>query len=162
MTIKDILKLMFLKLLFTTGPVTSGGNLVVGLVCLSRPILSVTAARNFLILSMIMSYDVELMPHPVISNFWYCLVSQTHRHFYKNVPFSKKGSHVIRVGNSNTAANIHGDLLLLLTHYEGMLAHCKRVLEWLACCFKHTVDACPSAQGRLVMNKSKVEGGQIH
>ena len=35
----------------------------------------------------------------------------------------------IRIGNSNTAANIHSDLLLPLTHYKGLQAHCKPMVR---------------------------------
>ena len=59
-------------MLFTIGliPVV---NLVIGLVCLSKPI---SAGRNFLIVGMMMGYDLGMMP--VVSKFWYCLVSQMH------------------------------------------------------------------------------------
>ena len=49
--------------------------------------ISVTADRNFLIVGTMMGYDVGMMP--VVSNFWYCLVSQMYRQkctFLKNVP----------------------------------------------------------------------------
>ena len=42
---------------------------------------------------------------------------------------SKRGSYAIRIGNSNTAANIHDALLPLLTYYKGVLAHCKQALD---------------------------------
>ena len=86
--------------------------------------LSVTAGGNWLIWGMIMGYDVGFMP--VVSKFWYCLVSQMHRQKL----LSPKGSHVI---NIKTAANIHRTPLPIFTQYRGMQAHCKHRLEWLAC-----------------------------
>ena len=69
----------FFKLLFNTGPIPVM-NLVIGLVCPSiQTHISVTAGRNFLIWSMVMGYDLGMMP----------IVSQTHRQkcpFLKNVP----------------------------------------------------------------------------
>ena len=51
---------------------------------------------------------------------------------------SEKGSHAIRIWNSNSSnIPVHSALLPLFTPYKGMLAHCKQGLEWLACCFKH-------------------------
>ena len=45
----------------------------------------------------------------------------------------KRGSTVISIGISDTSAKIHFAVLPLLTHYNGMLAHCKQGLEWLVC-----------------------------
>ena len=59
-------------LLFTTGPVTSGessGSSCVSVCsCIHRSVcpiqmhISVTAERNFLILGMVMGYDLDIMP----------------------------------------------------------------------------------------------------
>ena len=38
---------------------------------------------------------------------------------------SEKRSHAIKIGNSDTAANVHSAILPLFTHYKGMQAHCK-------------------------------------
>ena len=45
----------------------------------------------------------------------------------KNVCFRKR----LPCYKDRTAANIHSSLLPLVTHYKGMLAHCKQWLEWL-------------------------------
>ena len=73
-----------------------------------------------------MGYDLEMMP--VVSNFLYCLVSQT------KMPVSEKGSHVIKRRNSHTAANTLNSALFthvrpFNTCHVGMLAHCKQGLE---------------------------------
>ena len=85
-------------LVFTTGPIPVV-NLLIDLVCLSIwAHISVTAGRNFVLLGMMMGYDLGMMP--IIKMFWYSLVSQIHR---RKCLFKKKDSRVIK----HTAATIH-------------------------------------------------------
>ena len=73
-----------------------------------------------------MGYDMGLMPR----GFKILIMSGLLDPQTKMV--SEKGSHAISSKHMQS-------LLPLLTHYKGMLAHCKQVLEWLACCFRHTI-----------------------
>ena len=100
------------------------GNMVVGLVCLSvLTYISITTGRNFLILYMMMGYDVGLMR--VVSKCWYCLVSQTHRQkcFWKRFPCYK-----------DTHQQTYIVPFYPCSHITHMAAHCKQWLQWLACC----------------------------
>ena len=80
-------------------------------------------------MGMMMGYVVGLMP--VVSTF---LILFGIPDVQTKMSVSKKCSYVISIENlCDRAANLHCALLPLVTHYNGMVPHCKQGLEWLVC-----------------------------
>ena len=106
-------------------------NLVVGLVCLAvhLSVCPVTACKIFLILSMMMDYDLGMML--VISPGWCCLVSQMHR---QKRMFLKKVLMVQSCRGSKPACI--GALSPMFTNYiRFVLATHKGQVGWFKTCF---------------------------